>query len=112
MELLEAVPGTLILKTLHPVRYLAIPVELVEVVPGTDGSLKETGCPIPSKAEYRWLAGPFRTGFTPAVCQSDLCSAALPGTDGLRIANQRLTISDQPCGIIGSCTRYPVSQNP
>ncbi len=38
MELLEAVPGTLILKTLHPVRHLAIPEELLESVPGTDGS--------------------------------------------------------------------------
>ena len=39
MELLEAVPGTLILKTLDPDRHLAIPVELLESVPGTDGSV-------------------------------------------------------------------------
>ena len=38
MELLDAVPGTLILKNLDSDRHLAIPVELVEVVPGTDGS--------------------------------------------------------------------------
>jgi len=37
VELLEAVPGTLILKTLHSNRHLAIPVELLESVPGTDG---------------------------------------------------------------------------
>jgi len=36
---LEAVPGTLILKTLDPDRHLAIPVELLESVPGTDGSV-------------------------------------------------------------------------
>jgi len=39
VELLEAVPGTLILKTLDPDRHLAIPVELLESVPGTDGSV-------------------------------------------------------------------------
>ena len=38
MELLEAVPGTLFLKTLDPDRHLAIPVDFVEIVPGTDGS--------------------------------------------------------------------------
>ena len=31
--LLELVPGTLFLKTLHPDRYLAIPVDLLESVP-------------------------------------------------------------------------------
>jgi len=36
--LLELVPGTLFLKTLDSNRYLAILVELLEVVPGTDGS--------------------------------------------------------------------------
>ena len=35
--LLELVPGTLFLKTLHPDRHLAIPVDFVEIVPGTDG---------------------------------------------------------------------------
>jgi len=38
VELLEAVPGTLFLKNLHPVRHLAIPEELLESVSGTDGS--------------------------------------------------------------------------
>jgi len=51
-------------------------------------TLKETGRPIPSKAEYRWLAKPSRTGFTPAVCLSDLCSAALTGTTFERDAEQ------------------------
>jgi hypothetical protein len=37
VELLEAVPGTLFLKTLDPDRHLAIPVDFVEIVPGTDG---------------------------------------------------------------------------
>jgi len=35
--LLDSVPGTLFLKTPDSSRYLAIPVELVEVVPGTEG---------------------------------------------------------------------------
>ena len=39
MVLLDSVPGTLFLKTLDSNRYLAIPVELLEVVPGTAGSL-------------------------------------------------------------------------
>jgi len=39
VELLEAVPGTLFLKTLDSNRHLAIPVELLESVPGTDGYL-------------------------------------------------------------------------
>jgi len=38
--LLDTVPGTLFLKTLDSNRYLAIPVELLEVVPGTDGSIE------------------------------------------------------------------------
>jgi len=37
VELLEAVPGTLFLKTLDSDRHLAIPVDFVEIVPGTDG---------------------------------------------------------------------------
>ncbi len=41
MVLLDSVPGTPILKTLHPDRHLAIPVDFVEIVPGTDGSPKE-----------------------------------------------------------------------
>jgi hypothetical protein len=41
--LLDSVPGTLFLKTLDSNRYLAIPLELLESVPGTDGSW------------YRWL---------------------------------------------------------
>jgi len=35
--LLDTVPGTLFLKTLDSNRYLAIPVELLDFVPGTDG---------------------------------------------------------------------------
>jgi len=42
--LLELVPGTLFLKTLDSDRHLAIPVDFVEVVPGTDGCIW-----------YRWL---------------------------------------------------------
>ena len=37
MVLLDTVPGTLFLKTLDSNRYLAIPVDLLESVPGTDG---------------------------------------------------------------------------
>jgi len=37
--LLDTVPGTLFLKTLDSNRYLAILVELLEVVPGTAGSM-------------------------------------------------------------------------
>jgi len=35
--LLDSVPGTLFLKTLDSNRYLAIPLELLESVPGTAG---------------------------------------------------------------------------
>jgi len=44
--LLDSVPGTLFLKTLHPDRHLAIPVDFVEIVPGTDGYYLGGG-PIP-----------------------------------------------------------------
>ena len=37
MVLLDVVPGTLFLKILDSNRYLAIPLELLESVPGTDG---------------------------------------------------------------------------
>jgi len=39
--LLDSVPGTLFLKTLDSNRYLAIPLELLESVPGTAGSCAE-----------------------------------------------------------------------
>ena len=38
MGLLDSVPGTLFLKTLDSNRHLAIPLELLESVPGTAGS--------------------------------------------------------------------------
>ena len=38
-SVLDSVPGTLFLKTLDSNRYLAIPVELLDFVPGTDGNL-------------------------------------------------------------------------
>ena len=37
LDSVDTVPGTLFLKTLDSNRHLAIPVELLEIVPGTDG---------------------------------------------------------------------------
>ena len=44
MVLLDSVPGTQFLKTLDSNRHLAIPVELLDFVPGTDGPLSDQPC--------------------------------------------------------------------
>ncbi len=58
MGLLDVVPRTLFLKTLDSNRYLAIPVDFVEIVPGTDGSMEALES-VPGSDGYiadRWLA--------------------------------------------------------
>jgi hypothetical protein len=71
--LLELVPGTLFLKTLDSSRHLAIPVELLESVPAP-----------------RIIPGH-------SLLNSKPNNSLLLG-----LKNQRLTISDQPCGFIGT----------